>query len=88
MKISEEEKKGIVSLLIDYFDGKKTYMAAAVVLFSGLTWVGTYLLSAFGNMDPVLASGIRTIVEFCGAMAAGLIPVFLRMAISKKTKAD
>ena len=83
MKLNDAEKKGIIMLLTEYFDGKKTHLAGVVIILSAIAWIGSYVLSAYGAINPILAEGIRNIVEFAGWLGGGLGAVFLRMALSK-----
>jgi hypothetical protein len=83
MDLNKEQKDGIVSLIINFLDGKKSHIAALWILCSALAWGGTYILSVYAGMNPVLAEGIRTVVEWCGWVGGAMAVNFLRLAIDK-----
>lgn len=84
--MNDQVKQGIISILVDYFDGKKSHLAAAAVAISGASWLLFSALSYFGGMDPVFATGLQKIAEGAGWVSAGLWGAFIRLALSKAEK--
>ena len=86
--MNETEKQAFSYLITVYFDGRKTKLAAWVVVLSCVSWVGSYVLQIYSGMDPQLAELVRGILGGVGGISGGLAMLFQRMATDKVIKKE